>query len=256
MKRFLFWKLPLGVALASALIFATGFALVLRGNVGEPVAGQAEPAALSTVGVENGIRPLSVLLLGDSLARGTGDDSGLGIGGHLDAELARRKLARKETVNLAVNGARTADLLQQLQSANVRRLVSSASVVIVSIGGNDLFGNLGYRPAPPESPEKALEPVLDGVAAVVAEVREVNPQGRVFVIGLYNPFLQTPNGARISRFVNRWNAALIEEFENDPNLTVVQTSDIFSHRNRLSFDRFHPGREGYQLISRRIADAI
>jgi len=37
---------------------------------------------------------------------------------------------------------------------------------------------------------------------------------------------------------------------------IVQTSDIFAYRDRLSFDRFHPNDEGYSLIARRIADAI
>jgi len=57
-------------------------------------------------------------------------------------------------------------------------------------------------------------------------------------------------------YVNRWNARLAGRFENDPNLTIVQTSDLYSHHDRLSFDRFHPGGEGYRLIARRIADSI
>jgi lysophospholipase L1-like esterase len=254
MKRFLFWKLPLGVAIASAIVFATGFALILHGNVGDPVTAvdRREPElAPSAEG-----QPFGVILLGDSLALGTGDDSGLGIAGHLEAELARRNLQKRETVNLAVNGARTADLLQQLQSENIRRLVSQANVIIVSIGGNDLFGDLGYRPAPPRNPESVMGPVLERVGGIVAEVREVNPRGRIFLIGLYNPFRLAPEGARINTFVNRWNAELIEQFRSDAQLTVVQTSDIFSHRNRLSFDRFHPGREGYQMIGRRIAESM
>jgi lysophospholipase L1-like esterase len=37
---------------------------------------------------------------------------------------------------------------------------------------------------------------------------------------------------------------------------VVQTSDLFAYRDRLSFDRFHPSDAGYELIARRIADAL
>jgi lysophospholipase L1-like esterase len=43
---------------------------------------------------------------------------------------------------------------------------------------------------------------------------------------------------------------------NDPNVVVVQTSDIFAYRDRLSPDRFHPSGEGYGLIARRIADSF
>jgi lysophospholipase L1-like esterase len=256
MKRFLFWKLPLTASIVAGLIFATGFVLVLLGGVGEPV--QERQSAPHTTGAAKRApgEPLQILLLGDSLARGTGDDSGLGIGGNLEAELKRRSIDPNETVNLAVNGARTADLLKQLESDNVQRLLSEADVIVLSIGGNDLFGGVGYRPSAPEEPEDVMSPVLERVEAVVSKIREANPEGRIFLIGLYNPFRFTPEGERLSALVNRWNAHLIEQFGEDQHLTVVQTSDIFSHRNRLSFDRFHPGREGYQLISRRIAEAL
>ena len=49
---------------------------------------------------------------------------------------------------------------------------------------------------------------------------------------------------------------MMERFANDPNVVIVQTSDLFAFRDRLSFDRFHPANEGYALIARRIADAL
>jgi lysophospholipase L1-like esterase len=251
LKRILTWKLPLFAAVFASLLFASGFFLVLRGDVGEsvtaPVVEQRE-----TVQSEK----LRVVLLGDSLARGTGDESGLGIGGTVDAELAARKVDRRPTVNLAINGAKTADLLRQLESRNVRQVIAESDVVIVSIGGNDLFGGFGQMEAPPENPDAVMTEVLDRVEAIIGEVREANGEARIFLIGLYNPFTGGPSGERLNGFVNRWNALLLERFQSDSDLTVVQTSDIFSHRNRLSLDRFHPGREGYRLIGRRIAEAL
>jgi lysophospholipase L1-like esterase len=90
----------------------------------------------------------------------------------------------------------------------------------------------------------------------VRAIRAANPTARIFVIGLYNPFSSTPYGKMLTPFVNRWNSLLVERFAGDANVVVVQTSDIFAYRDRLSFDRFHPGQEGYSLIARRIADAI
>jgi lysophospholipase L1-like esterase len=60
----------------------------------------------------------------------------------------------------------------------------------------------------------------------------------------------------VSKFVNCWNAALMERFEGDPNFTLVQTADLFSHADRLSFDRFHPREEAYRIIARRIAEGL
>ena len=56
--------------------------------------------------------------------------------------------------------------------------------------------------------------------------------------------------------MNDWNAKLTERFAKDSNLVVVQTADIFTWRDRLSADRFHPGAAGYALIARRIADTF
>ena len=47
-----------------------------------------------------------------------------------------------------------------------------------------------------------------------------------------------------------------DRFADDTNVTIVETSDLFSHRARLSLDNFHPNDEGYELIARRIAESL
>ncbi|MEO6258978.1 MAG: hypothetical protein ABIP63_01465, partial [Thermoanaerobaculia bacterium] len=122
MRRFFFWYLPLVVALVAAAAFASGFLSFLRGDTGVPVNIVSRPS--EDAAPREMIAPM---ILGDSLARGTGDESGLGIGGRLVEELRRRKIKTGNLVNVAVNGARTPDLLQQLESANVRRLLSQSN---------------------------------------------------------------------------------------------------------------------------------
>ena len=195
------------------------------------------------------------IILGDSLARGTGDESGLGIGGRFVDELRRRHINSKNIVNLAINGTRTGDLIQQLQGPNVRTLLGESNVIIVSIGGNDLWGDNWRNSAPPD-PEMIMGHVLEMIGRAVDAIRAANPRARIFVIGLYNPFVTTPMGRMLTPFVNQWNSKLVERFAKDPNLVVVQTADLFNWRDRLSLDRFHPSDEGYALIARRIADTF
>ena len=107
------------------------------------------------------------LVLGDSLARGTGDETGLGIGGRLVQELRRRRMPVKDAVNLAVNGARTRDLESQLAGHSVRVLVGEANVIIVSIGGNDVWGDNNFRNAPPRDPQRVFMDVLSRVTDCV-----------------------------------------------------------------------------------------
>jgi lysophospholipase L1-like esterase len=251
LRRLVYWLLPLVAAIAGAAVFGYGFYSYARGDVGESVS--VAPAQRKPSGPLHVINPI---LLGDSLARGAGDESGLGIGGRLDAQLRQRHIAAKPSVNIAVNGARTGDLIAQLTSPNVQTLLAGSNCIIVSIGGNDLFGAGDWRSAPPPNPEGVMNGVLERVQQIVATIRKANPKGRIFVVGLYNPFADAPFGKVIAQFVNRWNALEIEKFESDPNVTVVQTSDIFSHHDRLSPDRFHPNQEGYALIASRIAESL
>jgi lysophospholipase L1-like esterase len=253
MRRFLFWYLPLIAALAGLAIFAWGFVAYVRGDTGEPVDLAPMRAATAPTAPARIVVPI---LLGDSLARGAGDETGLGISGRLDQELQRRRVRARRTVNLGVNGARTPDLLRELDRPNVQELLRQSNVIILSIGGNDLWGTADWRTAAPPNPDAAMSDVLQRVDGAMHRVRAANPRARIFFIGLYNPFIGTPPGAQLTMFVNRWNARLLERFGSDPNFTLVATSDLFSHHDRLALDRFHPSGEGYELIARRIADAL
>lgn len=253
MRRTLFWYLPLTAAIVAALTFGYGLVSFLRGDTGERAGFLPAPRSAAADGRPGVITPL---IMGDSLARGTGDESGLGIGGRLTEELKKRKLRSRPSVNVAVNGARTADLLKQLDSRNVRALIAQSNVIVISIGGNDLWGGTDWRSAPPRDPDAVMTAVMDRIGAILGIVREANPKGRVFLVGLYNPFVSTPGGPLLSALVNRWNGRLLERFGTDPNFTLVPTADLFSHRDRLSLDHFHPGNEGYALIAGRIAESL
>ena len=248
-RRFLFWYLPLIASALATAVFAYGFVAYLRGDTGTPVEIASRlPVPDTSTAPRTQLTPI---IVGDSLARGAGDEQGLGIAGRLDQELKRRGINARRTYNLGVNGARTADLLRQIDSANVQRLLRESNVIVISIGGNDLWGGSDWRSAPPSDPEKAMRDVLDRIEAVVERVRAANPRARIFFVGLYSPM-----GRALSPYVARWNARMLERFGRDTDFTVVQTADLFSHRDRLALDRFHPNGEGYGLIARRIADGL
>ncbi len=252
MRKILYSYVPATAALIAAAVFAHGFYSFARGDTGTPV-NIPSPRAVPGTAPSTTIAPI---ILGDSLARGTGDEAGLGIGGRLVEDLRARHIPTKNLVNLAIDGARTGTLLEQLQGRNVRVLLAQSNVIIVSIGGNDLWGENNWRNAPPRDPEAAMNGVLDQVTRAVQQIRQASPGARIFIIGLYNPFTSTPFGETLAPLISDWNAKLLERFARDPNVVIVQTADLFRWRDRLSFDRFHPGNEGYALIARRIADAL
>src|SRR5438874_7075171 len=140
MRRILLWYVPVSIALLAAAIFAAGFYSFVRGNIGEAVT----PAS-SHINAETPRNEIVTLVIGDSLARGTGDQSGLGIGGRLVDELKKSRANVKPAVNIAVNGARTPDVAKLLDSRNVQTLIAQSNVIVVSIGGNDLWGSTDWR---------------------------------------------------------------------------------------------------------------
>lgn len=253
MRRLFVWYVPVVAGLAAAALFAAGFYSFLAGRTGEPVNVAAETAATKQETPRGLVTPI---LLGDSLARGVGDRTGLGIGGRLDEELRRRGVRARRTVNISVSGARTGDLLRQIERPNVRSLLAGSNVIIVSIGGNDLWGGSDWRTSRMPDPDAAMDPVLERIEKAVTVAREASPDARIYLVGLYNPFSATPEGGALTPLVHRWNARLTQRFAGDPKVIVVQTLDLFAYRDRLSLDRFHPGDEGYALIARRIADSI
>jgi lysophospholipase L1-like esterase len=253
MRRILRWTLPAGLAFAAALVFSTGFVLALRGGVGEPVGSIAAGDSAATAPASE--LPL-VLILGDSLARGAGDASGRGIGGNLDEMLARDGVD-PEIANLAVNGARTADLIEKIARPNVRGLAARSSTIVVSIGGNDLFGistreDGRFTPAPGD-PRASFQEVLGRVEAILRDLRAASPEARIYLLGLYDPF--AARGDMVAPYIAAWNSALVDRFGDDPRITIVQTADLFVGVDRLSADRFHPNQDAYERIARRIADS-
>ncbi len=252
MRKFLYWYLPVTVALVAAAIFGYGFHLVFRDDVGTVI---TDPVAVPAIATSTG--PIRTVILGDSVARGTGDETGEGIGGAIDNELQRRRVKHETHVNLGVNGARTSDLLVQLESPSVKRFVAEANVIVVSIGGNDLFGDVaGRRGDRPPDPVAAMNKTEEQVANVIASIRTVNKSARIFYVGLYNPFVASKFGSLVNPAVSEWSARLVRRYSGDASVTIVQTYDVFSHRDRLSADRFHPGAEGYRIIGRRIGESI
>jgi lysophospholipase L1-like esterase len=180
-----------------------------------------------------------IAVIGDSVTHGAGDESGRGgIAGRLGA------------VNLGVNGARTTGVLELLRRGDVRDALRGADLVIVSIGGNDLFGDTLARLATLVAPSFAMERTIDRIALIVGGIHAANPAARVVLLGLYDPYRKPA----LDEQVARWDARLIERFASDRAVDVVRIADLFAYTARLSpIDHFHPNAEAYALIAARIA---
>lgn len=185
-----------------------------------------------------------IIVLGDSVAHGAGDETGRGIEGPLGDVLHRA------VVNCGINGARTTDVLR----AMAKFPIETADAIIVSIGGNDLYGDTLARIASTVWPGYAMRRTAANIETIVRRIHRRNASARVFLLGLYDPY--APN-AFLDRAVNQWDSLLIARFADDSRVTVIRIADLMRRTGRISpIDHFHPSAAGYALIAARIAPSL
>lgn len=200
-----------------------------------------------------------VLAMGDSLTRGTGDRTGKGYVGSVVELLKNKANGEVSLVNLGINGLRSDQLAKQVKQSEVQRQIQRADVILITIGGNDLFQG-GQTLADLNLPviEKLEGNYLSNLNTILTEIRTHNEDATVFLIGLYNPFLHLADSEITSKTVRDWNYQSEELCGAYPKTVFVPTYDLFQLKlnEYLYNDKFHPNDEGYRLIGERVAALI
>ncbi|MBG9590661.1 SGNH/GDSL hydrolase family protein [Cytobacillus firmus] len=204
-------------------------------------------------------RNLTVAAVGDSLTQGVGDSTERGgYVPYLEMSLEKDKSVQDAVFyNFGVKGNRSDQLLKKLGTDEVKDVVKNADAVIITIGGNDVmkvvrenFSNLKLRAFAKEKEiyEQNLTEVLDSI-------KEVNPNSKIVLIGLYNPFLKWFSEiTEINAILGDWNDTSQDILRNYPGTYFVEIDDIFENTddNLLYTDYFHPNDKGYELIAGRV----
>jgi lysophospholipase L1-like esterase len=257
-SRWWLWRVPAAVGSVAALAFALGFVFALRGTLGEPVGEPPPPAAKASPVAKHGRRFL--LVLGDSISRGTGDEAGKGYAADV-AEAIRRRVPT-DVANLAVNGAESGDILEVVKTPNAARLVAGADWILLSAGANDLSHSIPSIAASAAAPLEAIAAVrtryVSNLREILTRIREANPSAPIYLIGLYDPFGNVGSQGRVGASVVRtWNSLLEETALSFPEVTVVPTFDLFYGRpDRLAADHYHPNGKGHQAIADRVLQLL
>ncbi|MCA1030261.1 SGNH/GDSL hydrolase family protein [Bacillus timonensis] len=212
--------------------------------------------------VEEGVTStssLKIVALGDSLTRGTGDESGKGYIGYMLEEL-QEKTDRNITIsNLAIKGQRSKQLVEQVQQPEIQRQLKQAEVIVLTIGGNDLFqsGQALFHFST-EQIDRSKESYLTNLSTVFTTIRDINKEAVVYYVALYNPFNDLTDSQTTSSVVREWNYASSEEAAKFVHIITVPTYDLFelNVNDYLYSDKFHPNSQGYKLIGERVASLI
>lgn len=191
-----------------------------------------------------------ILIMGDSLGAGVGDEESRGFGERYIELLSESDGEERSLVNIAVPGYESPQLLEQIESGEYVAEIASTELIILSIGGNDL-NRLQMEDELTISLEfeETLSSYIDNLEASLDAIRGLNSEAQLVLIGLYNPYRQ--ESPELSRFLLEWNFQTQLLASADSRLTFIPTYELFQYHleDYLSFDQFHPSGAGYQAIA-------
>lgn len=208
-------------------------------------------------------RKLTVISAGDSLTEGVGDSTKSG--GYLPylRTLLEDEKGIKEVdfFNFGVKGNRTSQLLKRLESEEIKEVLPTADLVILTIGGNDImkvakdhFENLQLSVF-----EKEKEVYINNLFQIMNAIIRINPDASIVLVGVYNPFSQWFSDVKeLDQIVSDWNMASQRVVANYSNAYFVDIEDLFKNpaESLLYKDNFHPNDRGYELIAERLNETL
>jgi lysophospholipase L1-like esterase len=208
---------------------------------------------------EKGNEGKIVVALGDSLTRGTGDEEGKGYIGYLIEELEEKTDKKLTLHNYGVKGYRSEQLLSQVKGETIQNQIKDADVILMTIGGNDLFQGGQTLVSPDQEAIISIkEQYLMNLKETIDMIKSNNQDAMIFFVGLYNPFIDLNDAAMTTTVVRDWNYSTNQLLDQYSNSVFVPTFDLFQLKvnDYLFSDKFHPNSKGYRLIAERVASLI
>ncbi|MDA2217386.1 MULTISPECIES: SGNH/GDSL hydrolase family protein [Bacillus cereus group] len=251
-------KVILLITIASFCLFAYGFVSGVN-DVLNPKASNLIKKTDVVAKEKKKSGALQIVSLGDSLTRGVGDKEGIGYVGRMKEDLQKDYKQKVALTNLAVSGAKMPDLLKQIESSGAQYSIKQADVIVLTIGGNDLFpgwDSLGKIDLETYRPD--TETFQNEAKKIIEEIRKLNTDSPIFWLGLYNPFEDVEDLKGSSNIVVDWNASLEKLAINNKNVYITPTFDLFQNRGKdlLYSDHFHPNEIGYTYMADRLVQNV
>lgn len=202
-----------------------------------------------------------LVVLGDSIAEGVGaskpENSYANIlANELDFSLE----------NFAKSGDTTADLIEKLKKDDVKKAISQADFIEISIGGNDfltkrdelldLYNNRSLLSLASEISEISSD-VEKNMNKIAETITNINPNAKIVIQTLYTIDIYKLRST-LELFIDGFNEIftnLAEKYEN-VSISDVRTAFKNSKENCISEDEVHPSDYGHKLIAKTIKETF
>lgn len=188
-----------------------------------------------------------------------GDAEGKGYVGNVIDDLHERKIKDIHLENLGVNGLTSNGLLEIVSQPDVEEQIKQAKLILLTIGGNDLFQS-GQTLINVNREEIDLleQAYLENIKQIFTQIRALNIEAPIYLSGLYNPFIEFSESQITSEIIVDWNYKTALEVGKYSKAIFVPTFDLFqlNVNDFLAEDRFHPNTNGYEQMALRIVSLL
>lgn len=208
-------------------------------------------------------RNYTIVSIGDSLTQGVGDSTKRG--GYLpylqDKLEEEKSVKATEVFNFGISGFRTPQILNKLNTAEVKNAIQKADIVMITAGGNDVmkvvrenFTQLELKDFDREliNYEKTLISIMDSI-------RTENKEATIGLMGLYNPFYEFLGDVKeLDLIIEKWNdvsRSVLSEYDHTLFINIAEEFRE-SEENLLYTDFFHPNDKGYELMANNAFSAL
>lgn len=257
------WYSILTIAFVGLIVLSMGFyqAIIVTTKVNPQPSAKADipqttPDA-TRLSAKNA-NSFQILILGDSIAKGTGDEKSKGFSSYLP-ESFKNDTSKEILINNAgIDGLESLGLLEQLKNKKLDKTIADSDMILVSIGGNDLRSILTLNDLAKEDQFKVrLDSYLSNLKQTLKVLRTYNPNSFIIFLGLYNPY-EKVTSPEDNRLLNEWNYNSQQLIEENGKEIFIPTYDLLKYNpgRYLAKDGLHPNSAGYQALSNRISKSV
>ena len=258
------WYSILAIACAGFIVLASGFyQAIMITTMDSPQPSSAPPIPITqtpedSTQLSKNPNTIQLLILGDSVAKGTGDEKSKGFSGYLTENFKNNTSKEILVQNAGIDGLESLGLLEQLQSQRLEKLITNSDVILISIGGNDVRSILTLNTLEKEEEFNVrLNTYQNNLKLMFKELRKTNPNSIIVFLGLYNPY-ERATSLEDARLLNTWNYNTQQLVEEDRKTIFIPTHDLLKYNleRYIAQDGLHPNSAGYQVLANRISKSV
>jgi lysophospholipase L1-like esterase len=203
---------------------------------------------------------INLVALGDSITHGIGDPAKKGYIEGVKVKLEDKQKTSVKVSNFAIPRYSTDKVLEQLQDKKINAQIKKASYIILFIGTNDFRKSANYQFNPLD-----VKRINDGkvtfttnLTKILESIRKENSAAPIFVLGLYQPYVEYSNRKEILSTIKDWNDEIVKVADNFDRIYYVATLDLFQNKPKSTYfsDSLHPNPAGYKLIANRLSEKV